>query len=118
MYCASTYKTQEFENYQVDQCELERVIKKLDKVGRMINATDVVVGKEFIKDVQCGICAKIATTVDIKECSLCKTIICDQCVILEKISLEDKFLDCENQNSDGGLMTSIQAYPDCPACKK
>ena len=83
---------QEFTFYEIDKYELETVLRRADKYGKMIDAEEVIEGKEHLKDVHCGACRKIPLKLEIKECINCKVLICDKCYLREKTRMEDAFM--------------------------
>ena len=66
----------------------------------MIDPQDVVEGKEFIDKVLCKGCNKIALRLDIKECSKCKMIICENCYRLGLTDMSDILFDNEKEIND------------------
>ena len=86
-----------YTHYNTDLYELETVLKRTQKYGKMIDPKELVEGTEYLKDIMCAACKKISLKLDVKECMSCKSIICDMCYMGIKMKLEDDFLQEEVQ---------------------
>lgn len=68
-----------YTHYNIDHNELEKVLNRTQKYGKMIDPNELVEGSEYLKDVLCAACGKISPKLVVKECKSCQSIICDMC---------------------------------------
>ena len=102
--------------YEVDQVEVNKVLKQARKYSKMIDPKEIVQGKEYLHDVLCQSCGHIPINLNIKECVTCKSIICDKCYLYQTRKLDDALLDCHTECTNTTSIQSIAAFPRCPIC--
>ena len=65
----------------------------------MIDASEVVEGADSLSDIQCSGCKMIPLTLNIKECSRCKAIVCINCYHKIKRRTHDDFMEDPDDDS-------------------
>ena len=76
----------------------------------MIDASEVVEGKEYLADVQCCACKKIPLKLNLYECRRCKSIVCPKCYYQMVKNMNDKFME------DNDDMVANSVFTICPSC--
>ena len=59
----------------------------------MIDASEIVEGRELLVDLQCFGCKKIPLSLNIKECKSCKAIICLNCLYKIRRRINDEIME-------------------------
>ena len=96
--------------FEIVPKELNKLIGKVERYGRMIDPKDLVEGSYCLKDVQCQGCQKISIMInDIRECIKCKKIICHKCYQIACFKIDEAMVDQiqENLEEDGDISSLL-----------
>ena len=108
-----------YKNYEISANELRKALKETDKYERAIDPVQVVEGNQNLANCLCKDCNKLPLQLITRQCSSCKSLICNGCYARGMTDVMDTFLEgIQNQDGDdseGGL-ASMQVLPDCPVC--
>ena len=85
----------QFTHFEINIKQLNKMLNRTDKLARMINPDEVVEGRQYLNAVLCKACNMIPSKLNIKECSKCKSIICDKCMCHAKSKVDDAMFDTE-----------------------
>ena len=96
-------------SHEVKHSEVQKLLRQICKFGKMIDASEVIEGKELLVDLQCVGCKKIPLSLSTKQCKNCHSIVCLTCLFKIRRRISDEIME----ESDDW---SIHAGTDCPSC--